>query len=355
MKLLVLFLFLITSICSFGQLKDDLWIEVKGKAGFLAAHRSVMGHLATEHAFAGEVSCYFRPKNRKLWHRAYGNPLFGVTGFYGTVGNRQLLGEYYGLIGFSSFPIINTKHYLFSLKVGAGLGYGTKHFDQEKNQMNNAIGSAVNAQICLGVESRILFGNHSVNISLDMTHFSNGSTKVPNLGLNLPYVGLGYGYRIKRGLDTSYVLASYRPKWQYGVMMIGSVKEIYPTGGKKYPIYAVSLIGRRFFNQKVGMEMSFDIISKQAIMGYHADVRKNQSEIIQLGLFTGYILPLDKFHVLAGMGIYVRDKFKPENLLYSRVGMRYVFDNGININLVLKTHFAKADYVEYGIGYTFKK
>ncbi len=188
-----------------------------------------------------------------------------------------------------------------------------------------------------------------------MTHFSNGSTKVPNLGLNLPYLGLGYGYKIKKHLDTNYVLAPYQKKWQYGLMMIGSVKEIYPTGGKKYPIFALSLIGRRFFNQKVGLELSFDAISKQAIMGYHSDVRKTQSEIIQLGLFAGYILPFDRFHMLFGMGAYVRDKYNPENLFYHRVGMRYVFDNGININLVLKTHWAKADYVEYGIGYTFKR
>jgi hypothetical protein len=354
-KFVILIVVLVAATCSFGQLKGDLWIEAKGKAGFLAAHRSVMGHLATEHAFAGEVSCYFRPKNRKLWHKAYKNPLIGVTGFFGTVGNRELLGEYYGLIGFSSFPLINSKHYLFSLKMGAGLGYGTKHYNQESNQLSNAIGSSFNAQICLGLESRILFGNHSVNISIDMTHFSNGSSKMPNLGLNLPYVGLGYGYRIKKGIDSNYVNEAYKKRWEYGVMVVGSVKEIYPTGGKKYPIFAASAIGRRFFNPKVGMEVSFDLFSKQAIMGYHSGIRKKQSEIIQLGLFAGYILPLDHFHLLFGMGVYVRDKFKPETPLYHRIGMRYVFDNGININLALKSHWAKADYFEYGIGYTFKK
>lgn len=354
-KIIVFIFFVLFPMSFFGQVKDDVWIEAKGKAGFLAAHRSVMGHLATEHAFAGEISCYFRPKNRKLWHKAYRNPLLGLTGFFGTVGNREILGEYYGVIAFTNFPIINSKHYLFSLKMGAGLGYGTKHFDQETNQLNNVIGSAFNAQICLGAESRILFGNHSVNISLDVTHFSNGSTQMPNLGLNLPYLGLGYGYRIKNGIDTNYVHDAYNKRWEYGLIAIGSLKEIYPTGGKKHPIFSASLIGRRFFNQKAGMEVSFDVISKQSILAYHPDIRKKQSEIIQMGIFAGYILPMDRFHLLFGMGVYLRDKYKPETPMYHRVGMRYVFDNGININLVLKTHWAKADYVEYGIGYTFKK
>ena len=55
--------------------------------------------------------------------------------------------------------------------------------------------------------------------------------------------------------------------------------------------------------------------------------------------------------MVIGMGAYVRDKYKPNDKLYHRVGMRYVFDNGINLNLALKSHWARADYVEYGIGY----
>ena len=55
------------------------------------------------------------------------------------------------------------------------------------------------------------------------------------------------------------------------------------------------------------------------------------------------------------MGIYLKDKYQPEDFLYHRVGMRYVFENGININLVLKSHWARADYTEFGIGYSFKR
>jgi hypothetical protein len=55
-----------------------------------------------------------------------------------------------------------------------------------------------------------------------------------------------------------------------------------------------------------------------------------------------------------GMGAYVKDRYQPDGPLYHRIGMRYQFSNGITANLVLKSHWAKADYVEWGIGYTFK-
>ena len=354
----LLFLFLING--AFGQKTCDTWIEARGKIGFLAAHRSVMGHLATEHAKAVEVSYLVQPKGKKSWQEAYRNPVYGVTVFAGSVGNKELLGNYYGAFGFINFPFVKGKRYTLSGKVGCGLAYGTKYYKKDYDEdpstiLNVAVSTAINAHITLGLENRFVFGNHSINASIDMTHFSNGATKVPNLGLNLPFVSIGYGHRISKCPDTSFTHEPFKKSWQFGAAGIVSVKEVFPTEGKKYPVYALSLIGRRFFRPKTGMEVSFDIISKQAIMQYQSDVPKTQSEIIQMGIFAGYILPLDKFHLLLGMGAYVRDKFGPEDPLYHRIGMRYVFDCGVNINFVLKSHWARADYVEYGIGYTFKR
>jgi len=353
-------LFILLLHVSFAQNRNDIWIEARGKIGFLAAHRSVMGHLATEHAYALEISYLIQPKGKKAWHQAYRNPVFGVTGFIGSVGNHEVLGNYYSAFAFINFPFIKTKRYTLSAKLGCGLGYGTKFYkknypDDSSSILNVAVSTPVNAHISLALENRFVFGNHSVNASIDMTHFSNGAIKVPNLGLNLPFISLGYGYRIKRSQDTVFDHGLFQKYWEFGAIGIISAKEVFPTGGKKYPVFGINLMARRYFRRKTGMEVSFDIISKQAIFQYHADVPKTQAEIIQLGLFVGYILPFDNFHILGGMGVYLRDKYFPEDRMYHRVGMRYVFDNGLNINFVLKTHWARADYVEYGIGYTFKR
>jgi hypothetical protein len=55
------------------------------------------------------------------------------------------------------------------------------------------------------------------------------------------------------------------------------------------------------------------------------------------------------------MGYYIHDKFDADDELYHRLGMRYTFDNGLLLNFVLKTHWAKADYIEFGVGYNFKR
>jgi len=348
-------LLLSTSVLSQSEGSNEVWIEGKFKAGFLAAHRGMIGHLPTEHAFAGEVSYLIQAKGQKDWHSWYRRPTYGVTGFFGSVGNRELLGHYAGAYSFMSFPLVRQKFYTFSFKMGAGLGYGTKIYDPDNNNLNAAIGTHVNAMIVLGVESRFVFGNNSAIVGLDMTHFSNGATKVPNLGLNLPYVSVGYGRRIQTSnfCDTCLVAGLGRQTYFFGASLIGSVTSSFPTGGKKYPVYAMSIFGRKLIGKKGGVELSFDIMSKQSIKVFKPEVPKTQMDLIQLGVFAGFVMPLDHLHFVMGMGVYVRDKFSPIDRFYHRVGLRYVFDNGINLGLVLKSHWARADYVEYGIGYSF--
>lgn len=352
----ILFL-LFLSMNSFSQQREDVWLEARLKGGFLIAHRSSMGHLATEHALAGEFSYYFRPNSERLWCDAYGNPYYGFTLFTGTVGNRKVLGSYYGGYGFISFPFIRKGFYSFGGKMGIGLGYGTKRYDPETNIYNMAIGSHLNALVNLALESRFQFGKNMLSFNLDMTHFSNGATKVPNLGINVPYVSFGYSRRIKEAdeIPEGYVCEPYKKNFEFGAIGLGSLKQIYPTGGDFYKVFGLNFIGRRFFNVKRGMEVSLDLISKQTVMDYHPDVEKTQIDILQLGGFVGYIIPMNKLHVMIGMGAYIRDKYDPDGPLYHRLGIRYRLDNGLNFNLTLKSHWAKADYVEYGIGYTFKK
>jgi hypothetical protein len=351
----LLFFFILFSFNSFGQSDREWGIEARTKLGFLAAHRGVMGHLPSDPAFAGELTWFMHPKGRKQWHSACGYPTTGVTLFGGSVGNNEILGTFWGAYSFIEFPFLKLGNYAFSGKLGSGLAYGSKYFSYEDNPKNVAMSTPLNALICIGVKSRYQFGRNSLTLSLDMTHFSNGAFKVPNLGVNLPYVSLGYARMIRlKQMDTVKV-ANVLPfkKWLFNLTGIISAKEIFPTGGKKYPVYALTGSARWFSKPKVGMEFGFDVISKQAITGYRPEIPKSQWDIVQAGVFAAYLLPLDQFHFGFGMGVYLKDKYQPEDALYHRIAMRYYFQNGINLNIGLKSHWARADYVEWGIGYTF--
>ena len=115
------------------------------------------------------------------------------------------------------------------------------------------------------MKSSFIFNRNKISLGIDLTHFSNGAIKVPNLGVNLPYLSVGYARTIRKTQNDSLPHQNSVPfkKWLFGITAIGSAKEIFPTGQKKYPVYAFSAHFRWFDRPKVGFEGAFDIISKQ--------------------------------------------------------------------------------------------
>jgi len=340
--------------CLFSQIIPAEGFQLRAKYGFLVGHRGVMGHLAQEHAVAQELGYVFRTQGAKSWHATYSYPDIGIHWFYGSVGNTEILGRYTGFFASISFPFIHREHFRLNARLGAGLAYTNKVYNPEINPKNVAISTPLNALIELGLDASFYFGKNWMTLGLDLTHFSNGSFRVPNLGLNIPYLSLAYGrfISLKEQQNTARLSSVPKNRFLFGATAIASVKEIYPTGGKTYGVYALSLHTRIFSKPKTGWELALDIISKQALYGYRSEVKKQANQILQAGLYTGYLLPLNQFHFVLGMGIYIRDRYDPDGMFYHRVGMRYYFNNGVFINVVLKTHWAKADYVEWGIGYS---
>lgn len=352
-QLFVLFFLLYTALCS-AQFSE--WgMEFKPKFGFLLAHRGVMGHLPREHVVGGEFSVYARPDGSKNWHHAYRFPRVGLTFFASNAGNKAVLGNYVGSYAFIEFPFVKTEKHNFFGKLGSGVGYGTKVFDQQLNPKNVAISSHLNVMICLGLQYRYSFGMNHLVTGIDLTHFSNASTKVPNLGLNLPFFSLGYGRTMRKTEQKNLETPFERQKWKFDVLGVVSMKEVFPTERKKYGILAFSLKTSRQFRPKTGVEFSADVFYKTSNYVYREDLYPNKSalDIIQMGVFAGYVLPLDKLSFVLGMGTYVRDKYNPNDRFYHRIGMRYQCSKHVGVHLVLKSHWAKADYAEYGISYTF--
>lgn len=347
-----LMIFFSFSLCS----QESIWsLEFRQKTGFLAAHRGSMAHLPDRIAYPFELIWYRKPTGTKKWHQTYKLPEQGISLFHGSVGNDSILGKFTGIYGFIHIPVIRpTQSFRLDWQFGTGLGYTPKIYDPIDNPKNIAIGSHVNGLVCLGLYSKFYVGRNKFSLGLDITHFSNGSFGVPNLGLNIFYGSVSYARsfgRIKSNQKIIPLLDKYK-SWNIGATGIFMMKETYNDNPKKYPVYGLNLYLRKQITPKAGMEIALDLISKQAIKAYFPEIPKSQWDIFQMGIFAGYILPIDHFHFVFGMGAYIRDKFQPEDPLYHKIGMRYQFNNGINLQWMLKTHFGRADYSEAGVGYS---
>lgn len=338
-----------------AQEKHAFYVETTPKLGFLLAHRGVMGHVPESHAFGNELSVGFEADGSKEWHKFYNFPRYGLTLYNSTVGNNDILGTCHGLFSFIEFPFEKSKKFEFSGKIACGLSYNSKVYDIELNPKNVALSTHINTLVSFGLQSRFFVGKNHFLLGIDLTHASNGATKVPNLGINLPYVKVGFGRTFGNRIQADSVSTFLTDKWQFYTMGIFSVKQVFPTGGKTYPIYALSAQAYKKTGDKSGVEFALDFIYKTSILDYKRDLYpdKTKASIGQMGVYVGYALPLDRLRFVTGMGVYILDKYNPDDAFYHRVGMRYLATKNLLINLSLKSHWAKADYVEYGIAYVF--
>ena len=337
----------------FSQGTNEKGFEIKSKIGFLTIHHESMSHLPKEIAKALEISYFNHTRGSKLWHKAYRFPTIGATLFIGSVGNTKVLGTYTGLYGFAELPLIKYKNFEMNFKFATGLGYSNSSYYQ--NPKNVAIGSKFNTMMCFGIKSIQRFKNSSLSLGIDMTHFSNGGFKMPNYGINIPYISVGYGRRLGKKIEYTENTTSNFPinKWLYNVFGMYSRNSVMPIGGKSYPVYGTGFSVRRYFGQKAGIEFDLDFISKQVIFSYEPSIPKTQLDILQIGFYTAYLVPLNNFNFVLGMGVYLKDNFHTDDTIYTRIGCRYQFKNGLTSSFNLKTHFGRADYLEFGLGYTF--
>ena len=361
MSIVKTFFFVFLSCFIFSQGKFEKAIEYRQKIGFLAAHRGVMAHLPKDLAHVGELSLLLRSSGHKVYQSAYRYPTFGTSLFFGSVGNNEVIGNFLALYGFADLPMLRIRNYHLDFRLSLGLGCHGKPYDPYTNPLNVALGSKINGIICLGLKNNVHFGKNAITFGMDLTHFSNAAFKVPNFGINMPYLFLGYARTIAPIDAMKFNPVDGEPKtpmsmpykrWLYSATFMFNGKQLMPIGGRRYPVFGLNLSAKRIFNHKAGLELDVDFFSKQAILDYQPYIRKSQWDILQIGAYAAYIVPLDRFHFVFGMGAYIRDKYSPEDPVYHRIGARYYLKNGIIFNLTLKSHFARADYLEYGIGYT---
>ncbi|MDX1653439.1 MAG: acyloxyacyl hydrolase [Brumimicrobium sp.] len=332
-------------------------LEVSPKFGFLIPHRATMQHLAKGHIAGIDLSIVNQTDGSKQWHEDFLLPKYGVSLYFSNLGYEEVLGNAFGARGFLALPFVKSKSWSFGSRLGAGLAYATKRFDQIINPKNNALGSRLNCFISLGVETEKQFKQSALTLGLDMSHMSNGAIRLPNLGLNIVFLSLGYTHYFEpiKKSETAHNVDTMgsEERWHFYVLGLYSSKQIYPTGGRNYNIFGITPYVQFRCTPKCIVEGGLDGIYNQSIYDKSGQVFPRSSNF-QLGTYAAYVLPVSKMQLLVGMGAYLIDPADPGGPVYHRFGGRFKLGERLMGNLTIKAHWAKADYFEYGITYRIK-
>lgn len=327
--------------------------------GFITPHKPLVNEIIKGHTQILELSFFKNTSGNRQWEQYFNHPQVGVSAFLINTGNQESLGNAYGILPFVEFPLNNWK-IKWHLKFGFGLGYIEKPFNRIDNFKNLAIGSHLNALIFANSLWKIPISNQlNSSFGLSLTHFSNGSLKRPNLGINLFSANLGIGYSFgSKNQKVAFNNLNKEKKWDtYAALSMG-VKEIPPIGGDKYMVYSFVFQKVKTITNKSGFGFGSDVFYNTSLEPLIIRVQNEDKGLIgnvRFGLHGAYELSLAKLALQLQVGTYLYSAYKDNGNIYSKLNSRYFLTDKLYLNLSLKTHYAVADFIEYGIGYKFKK
>jgi hypothetical protein len=310
------------------------------------------------------------------WQHLYNFPAYGI----GIMGADYFefedeIGNPSSLYGFLNWPVKRFgQKSLISVDLSLGLSNDWKPFDPVENPDNIAIGAFRTIMIDGGATYSLGISKHvDLGIGFKGTHFSNGGTKKPNLGLNMVTGNLEMKYHFGAGrprVPERRKLPPFVKQWEIlGAIAAGINNINFDTEDedvlnryKNVDYLVVNLTGT--INRQLGymskLGGGIDITYDESIGGQIDasngevdDVATSTGDKLALGFYAGYELVIDRGSILAQVGYQVLRKEFEGSLppSYQRLGVKYhVFKNtflGLNVRF---HEFSKADYLEFNIG-----
>ena len=126
----------------------------------------------------------------------------------------------------------------------------------------------------------------------------------------------------------------------------------------QYPFYIVSGYVDKRLNRKSAFQLGTDVFFtkflKELIYYYSVafpeyDVKGNE-DWKRIGVFLGHELFINKMSLVTQLGYYVYYPYDFEGQVYNRIGLKRYFGDRFFGAITLKSHGAKAEAVEFGIG-----
>ncbi len=338
-------------------------IDINNYYGTILKHNPDISHLITGHPSGVIFSFQRKTYGNETWERLYNAPDYGVSFLYQDLDN-EYLGESYALFAHYNFYFFKR---LFMFRVGQGAAYNTKIYDQDKNFRNVAYGTHLNSAtyLLLNFKKEQIIGGLGVQAGLGVVHYSNGNSRAPNKSTNTLFLNAGITYNLDQ--ETPEYIEKVKGEVRggapigYGVILRGGINESDLVGSGRFPFYTlVAFVDKRFNKKNVlqfGTEVFFSKALKRYIefrsVGGFNDGTTGDEDAKRVGIFVGHELLVNRISIPAQIGYYVYYPYEFEGQVYLRTGVQYYATKNIFGSLTVKSHAAKAEAMEFSIGYRF--
>jgi len=341
--------------------EDSYFIDFNGYAGSILRHNTDISHLITNHPAGFALALSKRTFGDESWQQGYNFPDTGFSFVYQDM-NSETLGRHFGLYGHFNFYFLKRN---LQLRIGQGIAYNTNPYDRVDNFRGNAYGSHLlsSTHLMLNYQKEHLWDHWGVKGGLTLVHYSNANVKAPNTSTNTFAFNLGIVYSMDEAEDiTARIrtdsLAPIREVTKVNLAIRSGINESDVVRSGQFPFYIFSFYADKRLSRKSALQIGGDVflsnflkelIRFQSIAFPENDVDPD-TDFKRVGVFIGHELFINKLSILTQLGYYVYYPFDFEGRTYNRIGLkRYINDKWYAV-LTLKSHAAKAEALELGIG-----
>lgn len=330
------------------------------KKGKLLSDGTINNNIVLSNYTAFQAQLEWQTTGTKQWHKFFNYPSYGIALTYFNVDDTRFGHHGLSLMATHNLKCITSDFYKLKFRVGVGVGYFSTIYDKVTNPVNQYVSTHISAAVEVAFENyfQLKRGTHLV-ITPTITHFSNGASVLPNFGLNMFGISVGFKHQF------SDFKTKVEPK---KVDIFGNTKNFvhfavsYGSNTLAIPNY------NYFFNYTIDASYGRKVgkISKLIIGAniIHNSIDNNPTaadlfpkgrpffEIDRSSIWAAHEFLFNRLGLITGFGIYTHKPKNQESKFYTRVGLRYHFHKNIFGAVILRSHSNVADTIEWTIGAT---
>ncbi|XCF07190.1 acyloxyacyl hydrolase [Tamlana crocina] len=363
MRFILTYIMLLVSVLVFSQEKQHTsYVDVNYFYGNIALHNNEILHLIQGHPEGSIIGWNKKTYGFNDWEQRFNFPDYGISFAYQNLKN-EVLGNNYSLYAHYNFYFFK-RNLMF--RVGQGLAYNTNPYHKESNFKNVAFGSKFmsSTYVMLNYKKERLFDRFGLQAGFSLIHYSNANVKSPNNGTNSVTFNVGLNYNLddtdleyQRDLDKK-ADQEFSEPIKYNLVFRSGINESDVVGSGQFAMYVASAYADKRINKTSALQLGGDVFFSNFLkeLIYYESVAFPEKEVSgdedhkRVGVFAGHELFINRMSLLTQLGYYVHYPFDFEGRVYTRLGLKRYFGEKWFGTLSLKSHGAKAEGVEFGIG-----
>ena len=363
MKSCLTLVFCFFYVMSFSQERmHTSYLDINYFKGNIALHNNDILHLIQGHPEGYILSWNKKTYGFNDWEQRFNYPDYGVTYAYQNLKNPDVLGEVSSLYAHYNFYFLNRN---IMIRIGQGLAYAEKIYNKEANYRNTAFGTHIMSStfVMLNYKKERVIDRFGLQAGFSLIHYSNANVKAPNASTNSMTFNVGVTYNLdEEDLEYQHTLSENDKKFtqpiKYNVVFRTGINESDIVGSGQFPFYIFSVYADKRINRKSALQLGTDVFFSNFLkeliqyrsVAFPEDGITGDEDFKRIGIFAGHELFVNRVSLLTQFGYYVYYPYDFEGRTYLRIGMKRYFGEKLFAAITLKSHGAKAEAVEFGIG-----